>query len=613
MGRIFSAKAAALLAPLPLLIPANSAGKPAYRRGAAAVLPGPRTVRLTVRIRHSFAGAPLRLGGTVYRTPAGDSVTVTRLAYLISGIALLRSDGTAVPLGGPGYAAYINPAEGRDTFTLPTGAPAGHWAGLRFHIGLPPAINHASPAGYPAGHPLNPLTSGLHWGWQGGYIFLALEGGCLRPDGVHSGYSYHLATDRHRMTVMLRRPLDLRSDTTLVLGFDVAKTFGGSGAGPLLRPREADGSNSTHSRPGDPLPGRIAAEVERAFTMVGAARGVAAMPPAAASSGGAAAAAARTTPYRFVAPAGFPQPALPADNPLTAEGVALGRRLFSEKRLSGDDTQACASCHRQEAAFSDGGRALSRGIDGRTGMRNAMPLFNLAWSAGAYTWDGGKTRLRDQVLAPIQNAREMHESLPRAVAKLKADPEYPRLFFRAFGTAEVTPERIGLAVEQYLLTLVSADSKFDRALRGDAQFTDQEKRGLLLFLTEYDPSRGQTGGDCFHCHGGSLFTDYRFHNNGLEAVYQDPGRYLITHDEADRGKFKTPSLRNVALTAPYMHDGRFPTLEEVVAHYCGGVRRSATLDPNLAKHPDGGISLTSEDQAALVAFLKTLTDARFQP
>ena len=189
--------------------------------------------------------------------------------------------------------------------------------------------------------------------------------------------------------------------------------------------------------------------------------------------------------------------------------------------------------------------------------------------------------------------------------------DYPALFTEAFGSPEITAEKISLALEQFVLTLTSFDSKFDRALRGEAKFTQPEQRGFELFMTEYEPRSGRFGADCFHCHGGALFSDHQFHNNGLDAVPLDLGRFLVTTNAGDRGKFSTPSLRNIALTAPYMHDGRFKTLEEVVEHYSTGLKRSATLDPNLAKHPDGGVRLMVEDQRALVAFLNTLTDEKF--
>ncbi len=190
--------------------------------------------------------------------------------------------------------------------------------------------------------------------------------------------------------------------------------------------------------------------------------------------------------------------------------------------------------------------------------------------------------------------------------------DYPALFTTAFGSPEITAEKISLALENYLLTLTSFDAKFDRVLRGEGKFTPEEQRGFELFSTEYDPRRGQFGADCFHCHGGPLFQSQSFANNGLDDTFADLGRGKITGKKSDDGKFATPSLRNVALTAPYMHDGRFQTLEAVVEHYATGLKRSATLDPNLAKHPDGGVPLSAADKRALVAFLNTLTDAQFK-
>jgi cytochrome c peroxidase len=186
------------------------------------------------------------------------------------------------------------------------------------------------------------------------------------------------------------------------------------------------------------------------------------------------------------------------------------------------------------------------------------------------------------------------------------------MFARAFGTTNITADRIARALEQFVLTLTSHDAKFDRVIRGEEKFTDEEQRGFELFHTEYDPRREQFGADCFHCHGGPLFQSQSFANNGLDAEFKDPGRYAATKKDGDKGKFAVPSLRNVAVTGPYMHDGRLQSLQEVVEHYSTGVKRSATLDPNLAKHPDGGVRLDEDDQRALVAFLKTLTDTRFE-
>jgi cytochrome c peroxidase len=302
-------------------------------------------------------------------------------------------------------------------------------------------------------------------------------------------------------------------------------------------------------------------------------------------------------------------PALPRDNPLIAERVALGKQLFHETALSKDGTISCTSCHQEKAAFSDR-RQFSPGVEGRLGTRHAMPLFNLAWRKNFF-WDGRAPSLRAQALMPIQNHAEMDANLTHVTARLAAKPDYPSTFRAAFGSPEITGEKIGLALEQFLLTLTSFDSKFDRVARGTEKFTPEEQRGFQLFSTEYDPRRGQFGADCFHCHGGPLFQSQTFANNGLDSDFPDIGRAKVTGKKSDEGKFAVPSLRNVALTGPYMHDGRFKTLEEAVAHYCKGVKRSATLDPNLAKHPNGGVPLSKEDQSALVAFLKTLTDPRF--
>jgi cytochrome c peroxidase len=208
---------------------------------------------------------------------------------------------------------------------------------------------------------------------------------------------------------------------------------------------------------------------------------------------------------------------------------------------------------------------------------------------------------------PIQDHGEMDEKLDRVVEKLRAHADYPALFERAFSPPGITPEKLALAIENFLLSLVSGGAKFDRYMRQQTELTPEEKRGFELFFLEFEPRTGQGGADCFHCHGGAFFTDHQFHNNGL-GDEKDLGRFAITQRESDRGKFATPGLRNVARTAPYMHDGRFATLEEVIGHYNRGVKRSPTLDPNLAKHPASGLGLSDADVRALVAFLHTLTD-----
>jgi cytochrome c peroxidase len=443
----------------------------------------------------------------------------------------------------------------------------------------------------------------LYWGWSREYVFFALEGG-WQNGGSRSGFSYHLATDRELMTIELPVTLDLNSGRELQVALDVGYVFSAPNKIEL-----SDASDTTHSRTNDALAGQLRQNVEAAF----AAKNVREYSPFAELARGTnhIEIAPNATPYRLTISQFAPQPDLPRDNPLTGEGVALGSRLFFDRRLSADNSQSCATCHHPREAFSQP-RRFSRGVDGDIGTRNAMPLLNLAWKS-SFFWDGRAATLREQVLQPIQNPIEMHESLANAVAKIAADKDYHRLFANAFGSPEIISDKIARALEQFLLVQVSFDSKFDRVMNGAATFTDEEQRGFVLFNTEYDPYHGQYGADCFHCHGGPLFQSQSFANNGLDSAFRDLGRYQVTKRAGDEGKFAVPSLRNVAVTAPYMHDGRFRTLEEVVEHYCIGMKRSATLDPNLAKHPDGGVPLSAEDKRALVAFLKTLTDRKFLP
>jgi cytochrome c peroxidase len=584
-----------------------------------------------------FNQAPLVFDSLMNSTAAGQVVSVTRLDFLLSDIALRRADGTWI--GQAGWYACVSLREGRTNLSL-AGIPAGNYDRIRFHIGLDPAVNHSNAAQWPAGHPLNPEVNHLYWGWSQEYVFLALEGhwqegykgrvdsplpaahpnadngvhGVTRPASEPGGYSYHIATDHELMTVELPATLDLASSRELRVALDVDKIF----AAPN-RVELNDTTDTTHSRTNDTLAGKLLENIEGAFGVI-ASEGRLPQSPESNSKkelGLAEFAPPKTndligphaTPYRLTISAFAPQPDLPRDNPLTGEGVALGGKLFFDRRLSAGNAESCSTCHNPRRAFSQN-RRFSRGVEEDIGTRNAMPLLNLAWKS-SFFWDGRAATLREQVLQPIQNPVEMHEPLATAVAKIAADTNYPRLFAHAFGSPQITSDRIARALEQFLLAQVSFDSKFDRVLDGRAKFTDEEQRGFALFNTEYDPYHGQYGADCFHCHGGPLFQSQSFANNGLDATFKDPGRYAVTKHDGDQGKFAVPSLRNVAVTAPYMHDGRFRTLEEAVEHYCTGMQRSATLDPNLAKHPDGGVPLSSTDKHALVAFLETLTDERF--
>lgn len=326
------------------------------------------------------------------------------------------------------------------------------------------------------------------------------------------------------------------------------------------------------------------------------------------------------TPYVIERLTGLPAlPDDPADNPTTIKGVALGRKLFYDPILSADSTLSCAGCHNQEFAFTDNGKQFSIGIDNIEGKRNAMPIYNLTYSQlnpffEGFFWDGRAATLEDQALIPIQDPVEMHETLPNVVAKLNADTAYQRAFFEAFNTADITAELVGKAIAQFERTILSGNTKFDQAFNAEPGvfLTEQELLGWQLFNDNF-------GGDCFHCHGinGGLFTDFLFRNNGLtDAVYYtdfpDAGLGKITGDTADYGKFKTPSLRNIALTAPYMHDGRFATLEEVLEFYSTGVHDTPFTDQFMQYASTGGVNLTTEEKAAIIAFLHTLTDSALQ-
>jgi cytochrome c peroxidase len=548
---------------------------------------------LEIIIEPVFQGEPLRLDSLCYPNAAGETLSVTRLSYLLSGFALEQTDGQWVEL--PGTLAWMDSASRRNSVLLDQ-LPGTTYRSIRFHIGPDPTANATDVAKFPAGHPLNPNLNGLHWSWQGGFIFMAVEGLFRSGSSEPKGYAHHLARDPNRTRISLNAPLDLTQDAAVVIHFDLANLLNA----PRPLSFEKDGA-ATHSREGDPIAAALVANLPGAFG-VNRQASVAPMirnrlPVTPIDLPG------KFTPYRFVMSRTFPIPDLPRDNPLMEERIALGEKLFHDTGLSRDGSISCATCHHADAAFTDR-LPLSIGIDGRTAERNAMPLFNLAWKR-EFFWDGRAPSLREQVLMPITDHREMDESLENVIAKLTASPDYAPLFAAAFRSEGITAEKIALALEQFLLTLSARDAKFDQAIAGKTTLTDQEARGFELFMTEYEPRTGQLGADCFHCHGGALFSDHQFHNNGLSG--NDPGRAKVTGSPGDHGKFSTPSLRNIAITAPYMHDGRFATLEEVVEHYSSGIQRGPTLDPNLAKHPANGLNLSAADKAALVAFLKTLT------
>ena len=316
-----------------------------------------------------------------------------------------------------------------------------------------------------------------------------------------------------------------------------------------------------------------------------------------------------TTPY-VLETGSFPPNLINPDNKLTIQGVKLGKMLFYEKQMSGDGTLACAGCHMQEFAFTDTAQ-FSTGIRGKKGGRQAMTIFNMAWHGNEFFWDGRAHLLRDQSTKPIQDELEMDETLENVIKKLSAIQMYKDQFKRAFGSEEINELKISLALEQFMNSIVSNNSKYDLFLKDSTVFTASEKRGHKLFFEDYNPFfPDESGADCAHCHSGANFENDKYMNNGLDddGSITVVGREKVTKVASDKAKFKVTSLRNIELTGPYMHDGRFSTLEQVVDHYNSGIKASATLDPALEQTRSKGLFLDAQDKIDLVNFLKTLTD-----
>ncbi|WP_422361847.1 cytochrome-c peroxidase [Reichenbachiella sp.] len=329
------------------------------------------------------------------------------------------------------------------------------------------------------------------------------------------------------------------------------------------------------------------------------------------------------TPYSYVPPTHFGDKyEIPEDNPFTEEGIELGRHLFYEKQLSRNGQVSCGSCHQQSKAFTDGVK-FSMGVDRKLTSRSSMSLVNLLWQS-KFFWDGRASSLEEQSLEPIQDHIEMDLSLTEAVERLSNSDSYRQQFQQAFETEEITSDLIAKALSQFMRTLVSSNSRYDQYLLGEEVFTDQEKLGMDLFFTHPEPTIGLRGGNCGDCHLSILTSGDRngyrgFHNNGIDAKENlENGLVNITGEATDKGKFKAPSLRNIALTAPYMHDGRFATLEDVLGHYNENIQTSATLDVLITDATNNAenvlpvkLGLTETEKEAIIAFLHTLTDETF--
>ncbi len=299
-------------------------------------------------------------------------------------------------------------------------------------------------------------------------------------------------------------------------------------------------------------------------------------------------------------PAHFPPAQYTHDkNTYSQAGFELGRKLFFDPLLSANNTISCTGCHKQNEAFADAGNALSKGIYGKTGSRNTPAIFNMAWNT-SFMWDGGVNHIEVMPLSPLTNKVEMAETISNIIYKLNRHKEYPTLFKNVFHRDSIDDQQMFWALAQYMSNLVSASSRYDDVYTGKGSFTPDEQAGYNLFKQ-----------NCSACHAEPLLTDYSFRNNGLDYQFADSGRYRITRNEKDWGAFKVPTLRNVAVTAPYMHDGRYNTLEQVLRHYADSIIQTPSLSPLLIKNGIPGLHLTTDEQRKIIAFLQTLTDNTF--
>ncbi|MBC8319653.1 MAG: cytochrome-c peroxidase [Bacteroidetes bacterium] len=335
-----------------------------------------------------------------------------------------------------------------------------------------------------------------------------------------------------------------------------------------------------------------------------------------------------TTPYEIEIPFGFPTKLnIPEDNPMTVEGIELGRYLFYDGRMSGrihpDSLMSCATCHIQANSFECGINhpeyigGFTHGITGKPTPHVMLPMINLVWNSYGYLWNGlisddnpnqNFRNIEDLVWMGIVAEHEMNSDTNLAKETIQNIQGYPELFKKAFDSETVTMKNMSRAIAQFVRTLISANSKFDRYMQGEVQLTQSELNGYVLFTTE-------EGADCFHCHGGfgnPLFTTHLYYNNGKDTEFTDPrDRFAITGDPMDHGAYKAPTLRNIEVQGPYMHDGRFATLEEVIDFYSHNLQNSPYINPLMHHINNGGIQLTPTEKEDLLNFIKTLRDDDF--
>ena len=370
-----------------------------------------QTGTLRLEFQPSYHGESLHLNQPISRGEL-PPVSIARMDLLLSRLALKRADGSW--LESADWFAFVSASQARLTADA-DGIPAEDFTAIRFDVGLPDAIDKADPARWPAGHALHPELNAMHWGWLGGYVFVALEG-----HAGEQGFSYHLASKEARHTVELPVKFKGGGPRTIGVQIDLARW--------LAELDMADGRQSTHSRPGDELAAQLNGLTAKAFSITGMKADTFHQSTLARAEK----IPTGTKAYPLQITQRFAAPALPADNPLTVEGVELGRSLFHETRLSKLQNQSCASCHQQNLALAED-KPVSIGGEGQRGKRNAMALFNLAWHK-AFFWDGRAKTLRQQVLMPIQDKHEMNAPLDLVVERLNADDQYPAEFAKAFGS-----------------------------------------------------------------------------------------------------------------------------------------------------------------------------------
>ncbi len=315
-------------------------------------------------------------------------------------------------------------------------------------------------------------------------------------------------------------------------------------------------------------------------------------------------------PYDLTLPSYFPKIENPADNPLTKDGVILGQHLFYDPILSADSTMSCSSCHFPEKSFTDG-KAVSIGIDNIAGTKSSMSIINLAFTYSGFFWDGRSATLEEQALLPVEDPIELHNDWIDLEKKLQSHPTYPEKFRKAFGIKgkkEISKELVANAISQFERIIVTYNSKYDRVKRGEDIYDDLEFLGDAIF---FDDDPDQPDGECNHCHNDPMMTSDDFFNNGFQTddgnlQFPDNGRGLITNNKADNGKFKAPTLRNIMLTAPYMHDGSLATIDDVLEHYNSGGHPSVNKDPLIYNH-----NFTKRQLDGLKAFMNSLTDTSY--